>query len=130
MNDTNNELIKLGLKRLYIVDNTSHIFDLSQLRESLINDIKRDTIENGSEDSDIIKYNLELLEKLYSNDNYKYNEDFIIEELKAFGYRITKVDSITSNLLELKYFMESNNKKDIVDKIDVLLKEICNYFND
>lgn len=128
MNDTNNELIKLGLKRLYIVDNTSYIFDLSQLRESLINDIKRDTIENGKEDSDIIKSNLELLEKIYS-DNYKYNEDFIIEELKAFGYVITKVDSITSNLLDLKYFMESNNKKDIVDKIDTLIKEICDYFN-
>lgn len=116
-------------KKLYIVDNTSYIFDLSQLRESLINDIKRDTIENGSEDSDIIKYNLELLEKLYSNDNYRYNEDFIIEELKAFGYRITIVGKIVNDLEELKYFMESNNKKDIVDKIDILLKELCNYFN-
>ena len=128
MKDTNNELIKLGLKRLYIVDNTSYIFDFSQLKESLIKEVKRDTIENGSEDSNIIKSNLDLLEKIYS-DNYGYNENFIIEELKAFGYEITKIDSIVSGLLELKYFMENNNKKDIVDKIDDLLKEICNYFN-
>lgn len=116
-------------KQLYIVDNTSYIFDLSQLRESLINDIKRDTIENGSEDSDIIRYNLELLEKIYSNDNYRYNEDFIIKELKAFGYEITKVDNIVNDLVALKYFLESNNKEDLVKDVNIMLDKICNYFN-
>ena len=122
---------KILSKQVYIVDN-EYYFTFKDLRESLIEEIKRDTLENN-EDKDIVKSNMELLEKIY-NDNYGYNENFIIEELRAFGYTIIKIQDIIYNLLVLKDFWKSKKCSDIEDtetqKIEDLIKEIGNYFND
>ena len=117
---------KYYVKELYIVDNTSYIFDFQQLKETLIEEIKRETIENN-EDKDIVKSNLELLEKIH-NDKYSWNESFIVEELKSFGYVITKVNNLIDNLVELKNFLNSNNKTELENKVVDLLKDIQVYF--
>lgn len=127
-----NELIKLGLKRAYIVD-CQDIYYFEDLKQALISEVKRDTIENR-EDKNIVESNLKLLEKIYS-DNYGFNENFLIEELRAFGYGITKVDNIVSGLLDLKHYWEEHSivkieENENIKNIDNLITEICNYFND
>ena len=132
MKYNSNDLIKLGLKRVYIVD-CEDIYYFEDLKKALINEVKRDTIENR-EDKDIVENNLKLLEKIYS-DNYGFNENFLIEELRAFGYGITKVDNIVSGLLDLKDYWKYHSiikteENENIKNIDNLITEICNYFND
>ena len=118
-------------KNIYIVDSES-IYYFEDLRSSLLNEIKRDTIEN-SEDKGIVESNLKLLDKFYNN-NYGYNENWIIEELIKFGYSIMKLKDLQDNLLTLKTYWKYNGSKDInnelVDKVEKLNEEINNYFND
>lgn len=114
----------------YIVDSES-IYYFEDLRTRLITEIKRDTLENR-DDKDLVQSNMELLEKVY-NIKTGYNEKFIIDELKAFGYSIMKVADLVDNLITIKdyYSFNSIDKNNVlVNNIEQVLKDIENYFND
>ena len=76
---------------------------------------------------------MKLLDKFYDN-NYGYNENWIIEELIKFGYSIMKLKDLQDNLLTLKTYWKYNGSKDInnglVGKVEKLNEEIYNYFKD
>lgn len=117
-------------KNIYIVD-CMGAYSLEDLRQELINEIKRDTIEN-SIDVDIIESNFDLLEKV-CNEKWKYNEDFVIEELRAFGVHVSKVNEIIYGLDTLKNFLEFNVNLDKVNfelknKVENLLEDLKEYF--
>ena len=77
-----NDFLKNMLsKQVYIVDSIG-LYYFEDLRHELIKEIKGDILEN-SNDKDIVESGLNLLEKVY-NENYGYNETFIIEELTIF----------------------------------------------
>ena len=125
------ELLKNGVdKNVYLVD-SQDIYYFEDLKRALINEIKRDTIENN-EDTNIIESNFKLLEKVY---NCGYDSNFIIKELELFGYNIIRVKDIQDNLLSLKNYWKYHSivkteENENIKNIDNLMKEISNYFND
>lgn len=126
----NNEIYKNCVdKNVYIVD-SQDIYYFEDLKSTLINEIKRDTIEN-SEDSNIIESNFQLLERVY---NCGYNSDFIIKELEKFGYNVVRVKDIQDNLLTLKTYWKYHSivkeEDEKIKNIESLMNEISNYFND
>lgn len=117
-------------KNIYIVDNEK-MYYFEDLREELIKEIKGDLLENVN-DKDIVKNDLELLEKVL-NIKYGYDEKFIINELQLFGVHIVKINDVLSNLEDLKAYFKFNSiseENELIDKIEDLEKEIKNYFND
>lgn len=124
-----NDLLFYTFNNVYILDSQACV-NFEGLRQDLVNEIKRDTIENR-EDKDIVESNLELLEKVY-NLKYGYDEKLIIEELKAYGVGILKVNDLVNGLIDLKNYyanVESNNaNKEIKDNIDKVLVDMTNYF--
>lgn len=124
-------IINMRNNNTYIVDGES-IYYFEDLRTRLIEEIKRDTIE-CREDKDIVENNLKLLEKVYNN-NYGYDERFVINELKQYGYDIMKLKDIKDNLLTLKVYFNHNSSKDmnneLVQDINKVLEDINNYFKD
>lgn len=125
------EILKYGIdKNVYLVD-SQDIYYFEDLKRALINEIKRDTIENN-EDTNIIESNFKLLENVY---NCGYNSYFIIEELEKFGYNIVRVRDIQDNLLSLKNYWKYHSivkteENENIKNIDNLMEEISNYFND
>lgn len=125
------EILKYGVdKNVYLVD-SQDIYYFEDLKNALINEIKRDTIENN-ENTNIIESNFKLLEKVYT---CGYNSYFIIEELEKFGYNIVRVRDIQDNLLSLKNYWKYHSivkieENENIKNIDNLMKEISNYFND
>ena len=125
-----NELIKIKLHDAYIVD-SQDIYYMEDLKRALINEIKRDTLEN-TEEQTIVKNNLELLEKVCSN---KYTESFIIDELKNFGYSIESVYKVIKGLNAINDYFKYHSivkteENESVKNIEKVIKDILNYFND
>ena len=118
-------------KNVYIVD-SENIYYFEDLRKSLINEIKRDTIENR-EDKDIVESNLNILERVYDI-NYGYNENWVIRNLVDYGYSIMKLKDLQDNLLTLKTYFKCHENKgqecEYKNDIDKVMEDINNYFKD
>lgn len=107
----------------FIVDGCS-LYSLEELKLDLINEIKRDTLENN-DDKNIVKRNMELLEKVIKENNYT----IIVKELEPFGYDIVKVKDIISYLYILRSFyntscLVSNTTEQVNKCIDELIENI------
>jgi hypothetical protein len=116
--------------KVYIVDCQTTL-NFEELKQDLINEIKRDTIEN-KEDETIVKNNMDLLEKVVRADLYQ--ERFIIEELEKFGATVFKVNNLVNGLIDLQNYyknVESNNaNKELKDNINKVLIDMTNYFKE
>lgn len=116
--------------RIYVVDCQTTL-NYEELKKDLINEIKRDTLEN-KENENIVKSNMDLLEKVIKADIFQ--ESFIIEELKKFGAMIFKVNDLVDNLTDLKNYYKNNDitngNNELVKNIDTVLKDVYNCFND
>lgn len=114
-------------KDIVMVDN-QYLTNKEDLKNSLIGEIYRDTLENHN-DKDIVKNNFDLLQKIYEKDN---NIDFYINELELFGYDIVKYDKIISNLKDLQVYFKNiasdNLEVQIGNMIDDLLKKLHEYW--
>lgn len=119
---------------MYIVD-SEYLYNYDKLVNDLIEEIKRDTIENR-EDKDIVCRNLSLLEKVYSkrNNSCLQNEYFVINELGLFGYEIVKFEDIKSNLITLRTYLKnigkdllSSDLEELYDKSIDAIKEVKIY---
>ena len=111
----------------YIVDN-NELWTYKDLKERLLSEIKQETIDNN-EDIDIVKGNMDLLEKI-SGGNYVrvINEDYMVEQLESFGYEIIKQKDIEEILTCLKIFFGNYNEKVLSIKTENLLEDIRKYF--
>lgn len=90
----------MSLGGLYLVDDTG-ICTFEKLKEELISQVKRDTLEN-LDDKDLVNRNMDLIVKVK---DFNASEDFIIKELELFGYEITPLTQIKRNLINLRdYF--------------------------
>lgn len=124
------EELFFNFNRFYVVDCQTTL-NYEELKKDLINEIKRDTLEN-KENENIVKSNMDLLEKVIKADIFQ--ESFIIEELKKFGAMIFKVNELVDNLTDLKNYYKnndiSNGNNELIKNIDTVLKDIYNYFSD
>lgn len=110
-------------QNMYIVDCQS-MYYLEDLRQELIKEIKGDIIEN-SDNEDIVKSGLDLLEKVCS-DTWKHNENFIIDELKAFGVNVLKVHNIINDLVGLKEYFHFNNSLNVENDYEIMVNNLIN----
>lgn len=86
------------MKRFIVMDDYSNyktIADEKGLKEFLIEDLKRDTMENGKEDFDIVKQNFQVMEKLALSD---YTIDYLKEQLQSFGWYIQDLWQLQEDL--------------------------------
>ena len=96
---------------VFILDNEKKIYTKKDLRDCLIQEIKRDTLEN-TDDKDIVKNNLEMLEKIMKD---SMTTEKVIKELNLFGYIVTSVQNTISSLSCLIDFFEEQDNKEIRD---------------
>lgn len=124
------DLLFYTFNNVYIIDSQACV-NFEGVKQDLINEIKRDTIEN-KEDETIVKNNMDLLEKVVRADLYQ--ERFIIEELEKFGATVFKVNNLVDGLIDLQNYyknVESNNaNKELKDNINKVLIDMTNYFKE
>lgn len=78
-----------------------NITDEKGLKEYLIEDLKRDTLENGEEDFNIVKNNFEVMEKLALN-NYDFK--YLKEQLESFGWYVMDLHQLQQDLSNYQAF--------------------------
>lgn len=112
----------------YLVDG-EYLYNYEELVHILINEIKRDILEN-TDDKDIVSNDMELLGKIYmKKNNYDLgNVNYIINELSMYGYEIVKLSDIQDNLITLKKYLFSNNYEVLARDTEHLRKEIVEIF--
>lgn len=115
---------------VYILDSQACV-NFEGVKQDLINEIKRDTLEN-KENENIVESNMNLLERVIKADLSQ--ERFIIEELEKFGASVVKVNDLVNGLIDLKNYyenVESNNaNKELKDNIEKVLKNMTDYFKE
>lgn len=103
----------------YLVE-SEYNCNIEELKSMLIAEIKEETLSNN-EDVNIVKCNIDLLEKVYKN---SYNDNFIIEQLESFGYIVIKVKDITNNLQCLNDYIKNSITIKNAINIDKIIKAI------
>lgn len=86
------------MKHYIISDEYSNYNDITDekgLKEYLIEELKRDTLEYGEEDFDIVESNFEVMEKLALND---YNFNYLKEQLLSFGWYVQDLCDLQRDL--------------------------------
>jgi len=109
------------MKRFIIFDeysNYTNITDEKGLKETLIEELRRDTFENGEEDFEIVKNNFKVMEKLALNN---YDFEYLKEQLLSFGWYIQDLVQLQE---DLSNFQTYKNKSGLNGCIEETLKLI------
>lgn len=88
----------------FIIDSMK-VSTLDELVTDLVNEIKRDTKENAS-DENIVTNNMNLLEKVLKN---TWNKKLIIDELELFGAYVTDISHVKFLLHDILCYYNNNN---------------------
>lgn len=111
------------MKRFIVYDEYSDyktLTDEKGLIEILMEDLKRDTLESGEDDFNIVKNNMDVIEQLV----YKsYTISYLIKELASFGWVVKDLISLHSDLTDFKTYM-NNNDKCIQKTLDMIESEM------
>lgn len=106
------------MKNYLLFDDYSDYVDTSSyedLKRLLIDDIEEDTFNNFEEN--VVKSNFKLMKKLTEE---KYNADFIIQELKGFGWNIIDLNEIEEDLRKLLFFRNYKNNECIEQTLKLI----------
>ena len=107
------------MNKYLVVDEYSDckkIYNLYELKELLIDEIKRDSFEN-IDDKDIIRNNFCIMEYLALSK--KDDIEYIKEQLKGFGYYVLDLCELQRDLTTFQDYMYNNSS--VYKKADAVL---------
>ena len=96
--------------------------DYKGLKELLVEELKRDTLENGEEDFNIVENNFKVMIKLALEDYTDLN--YLKEQLLSFGWYIQDLGQLQQDLSNFQAKMNYNTSSQEYNYIEETLKLI------
>lgn len=110
----------------FLYKDVPKIVELKDLKEDLIKEIKRDTLENIADES-IVENNMNLLQKVFENENRIGYVNFLIEQLELFGYEIMEIYILKEDLKALYNYYKNYN---FGERYTLLMENLQNIIDD